>query len=109
MILNGAFGKWLAEGKAVSSGDTPCAWSRKARPTTATLDDFSYEYNSKNLKLYEDIIKLQANSDNTTIIDSRFEAIYSQGNIPASLNIPFTSVINADKTFKSAAELMKIF
>jgi thiosulfate/3-mercaptopyruvate sulfurtransferase len=31
------------------------------------------------------------------------------GNIPSSLNIPFTSVLNEDKTFKSVDELKKVF
>lgn len=31
------------------------------------------------------------------------------GNIPSSLNIPFTSVINEDKTFKTVDELKKVF
>jgi rhodanese-related sulfurtransferase len=42
------------------------------------------------------------------IIDSRFSHVYSNGHIPSSINVPFTQVLNEDKTYKSAEELTQI-
>lgn len=43
------------------------------------------------------------------IIDSRFNANYVAGHLPTSVNLPFTAVLNDDKTFKSPEELQSLF
>ena len=47
--------------------------------------------------------------DAIKIIDTRLEATFDLGHIPSSINIPFTKMLNTDKTFKSADELREIF
>jgi 3-mercaptopyruvate sulfurtransferase SseA len=42
------------------------------------------------------------------ILDSRFANVYNNGHIPSSLNVPFTEVLNPDKTYKSREELIEI-
>jgi len=42
------------------------------------------------------------------VLDSRFKQIYEQGNIPTSISLPFTEVLNEDKTFKTGEEVIQI-
>ena len=42
-------------------------------------------------------------------MDSRFTKIYDDGHIPTSKTMPFTEVLNPDKTFKSQEELVQAF
>jgi 3-mercaptopyruvate sulfurtransferase SseA len=39
--------------------------------------------------------------DSIKIIDTRHSNFHSMGNIPSSINIPFTEMLNEDKTFKN--------
>jgi len=48
-------------------------------------------------------------SKDDLILDSRFAQVYDKGSIPDSLNIPFTEVLNEDRSFRSAEELELIF
>jgi 3-mercaptopyruvate sulfurtransferase SseA len=50
-----------------------------------------------------------SSKDMKQIIDSRFEHIYKQGKIPTSKNLPFTEVLNPDKTLKSADDIFYAF
>lgn len=59
------------------------------------------------VKVSNDIIKGTAGAP--ILIDTRIEAVFKQGAIPGSKNIPFTSVLNGDKTYKSPEELRKVF
>ena len=42
------------------------------------------------------------------ILDSRFKANHDAGNIPTSINLPFTLMFNQDKSFKSPDEMRDI-
>ncbi len=107
----------MAEGRAIEDGDTDKAW-KKIRGTKAVPEDFNFQFDSSKVKLYEDIVKISnynivasdtKGPDSIKIIDSRHQNVYRMGNIPSSLNIPFTAVLNEDKTFKSIDDLRKVF
>jgi hypothetical protein len=62
------------------------------------------------VKQYEDIVKISNYNivaseprapDSIKIIDTRHGNFHSMGNIPSSINIPFTEMLNEDKTFKN--------
>jgi 3-mercaptopyruvate sulfurtransferase SseA len=42
-------------------------------------------------------------------LDARLEKTYVMGHIPNSENIPFSDVLNSDKTFKKKDELIELF
>jgi 3-mercaptopyruvate sulfurtransferase SseA len=35
--------------------------------------------------------------------------VYEKGHIPGTLNLPFTDVLNEDRSFKTDDELIKVF
>jgi thiosulfate/3-mercaptopyruvate sulfurtransferase len=108
LILDGVFGKWQTEGRAIETGESESAW-KKIRATQAKEDDFRFSYNQERVRHFEDMVNLVKNPDHgIPIIDSRFDNIFSQGNIPGSKNLPFTGLLNPDKTFKSAEEIKKV-
>ena len=105
LILNGVFTKWQAEGREIETGDVETAW-RKARSSQPKEDDFHFSYNQERVRLFDDMVVLSNNPARaSTIVDSRFENIFAQGNIPGSKNLAFTGLLNPDKTFKSPEEL----
>jgi thiosulfate/3-mercaptopyruvate sulfurtransferase len=92
-LLNGTFSKWEAENRQTFSGETPCAWSRINRKTPTKADDFSFAFNKQNVRLYDDIVNITSRAKQNggiTLLDSRFEHVYKAGNIPTSVNVPFT-------------------
>ena len=42
-ILNGSFGKWMAENRSIEDGDIERAWKR-VRSTQPLPDDFDFKY-----------------------------------------------------------------
>jgi thiosulfate/3-mercaptopyruvate sulfurtransferase len=101
-ILNGSFNKWIAEGRSVEDGDNDKAW-KKIRETKAEPADFNFKFDNTKVKLYEEVVKISnynlvasdtKGPDSIKIIDSRHQNVHSMGNIPSSLNIPFTAVLN---------------
>ena len=112
MILNGSLLKWQSETRAIEEGDVENAW-KKIRSTEASKDDFNFQFDEQRVTKYEEMVHItkynKANADGLPIIDSRLESVFAQGNIPTSKNLPFTALLNADKTFKSKEELIKIF
>ena len=94
-VLDGTFRKWLEEGRDVQEGPSG-AFMKKVD----VWENFDYKLNPKMVKTFEQM-KENVDTDEFTVFDSRFAQIYSQmGNICGSKNVPFTEVLNADKTFK---------
>ena len=47
-------------------------------------------------------------SSGIPLLDTRHNSVYSQGHIPLSKNIPFSTLLNPDNTYKSVEELRKL-
>jgi thiosulfate/3-mercaptopyruvate sulfurtransferase len=43
------------------------------------------------------------------MLDSRFAKVFNQGHVPGNINVPFTDVLNADRSFKNDEELLEVF
>jgi len=108
-VLNGGLKKWKAEGRPLEEGEPR---RRSERHFTATL----------NAGLVRDVgdIKSLLASRAAQIVDARAAARFEgaaaeprpglrSGHIPGSRNVPFQSLLNADGTLKSEAELRAIF
>lgn len=55
------------------------------------------------------MIKLSSGKDaNIPLLDTRHNSVFTQGHIPLSKNIPFSTLLNADNTYKSVDELKKL-
>ena len=103
-VLDGGFHKWVNEGRPVESGDAP---HRSARFDAAESQDVV----SKQLILA---------GPGCALVDARgkgrFEATEPEprpevagGHIAGARNLPFGQVYNEDGTFKSLAELRRLF
>jgi thiosulfate/3-mercaptopyruvate sulfurtransferase len=111
-VLDGGLPKWLADGRPVEDGPerpmAPRDWRhftpREGGPKVVGLDD------------------VRANLDTRTAVtvDARSAERYAgtapeprpsakAGHVPGTRNIPFPSLLNADKTVKSEAEIREIF
>jgi thiosulfate/3-mercaptopyruvate sulfurtransferase len=104
-VLDGGLGKWLAEGRPTEGGE--------ASPRAARFDA------SRRADEVVDKASLLAGRPEP-IIDARgkprFEGSEADprpgvapGHIPGSRNLPYSAVYNEDGTFKSAAELRRLF
>lgn len=111
-VLDGGLPKWLAEGRPTEDGPerprAPRDWRhftpRDGGPRVARLDD------------------VRANLDTRTaaMVDARSAERYAgtapeprpsarTGHVPGARSLPFASLLNADKTMKSDAEIREIF
>lgn len=103
-ILNGGFGKWLAEGRPTESGE--------AVPRSATF----------NAKERANVVSKDNILDglHCALVDARGKARFegtepdpragiAPGHIPAARNVPFASLYREDGTFKPANELRRLF
>ncbi|MEZ5850447.1 MAG: 3-mercaptopyruvate sulfurtransferase [Hyphomicrobiaceae bacterium] len=108
-VVNGGLKKWKAEGRAVTGAPTlaPAARSFKATFNPARVRDAAQ-------------VKALIGDNTVQIIDARAAARFAgtvpepraglrSGHIPSSLSLPFTTLLNADGTLKSEAELRAIF
>lgn len=108
-ILDGTFAKWQLEEKPVEEGDSENAWVRK-RLSEPKEDDFDYKLNTEKVMTLDQVDKLVAQKNaNYKILDSRLLSTFEQGSIPTSVSLPFTEVLNTDRTFKSPQQLIDIF
>ncbi len=104
-ILDGGFDKWKAEGRPIERGEP--------EPRTASFDAA--------VRAGEVVTKQQIlRGIGSQLVDARgrprFEGSEPEprpgmelGHIPGARNIPYSSLYNADGTFKSAGELRRIF
>ena len=109
VVLNGGLKKWKAEGRPVTDEVTQL---RTPRHFTARLHN--------ELVRDKDDVKALIGSKTTQIVDARAAARFAgtvpepraglrSGHIPSSKNVPFGTLLNADGTMKSEAELAVIF
>jgi thiosulfate/3-mercaptopyruvate sulfurtransferase len=108
-VLNGGLKKWKAEGRPIE--DLP--------PRRRTERHFTPRFNSALLRDWKDV-QNAIGARATQIVDARAAARFTgtapepraglrSGHIPSSRNVPFTSLVNADGTLKSHAELRAVF
>ncbi len=108
-VLNGGLKKWKAEGRPIEDGPPPRRSERHYTPL-------------QNTEIIRDIDEMKAllKRPGAQIVDARPKARFEgaepeprpglrAGHIPGSKNIPSQSLLNADGTFKSEAELAAIF
>jgi thiosulfate/3-mercaptopyruvate sulfurtransferase len=104
-ILDGGFGKWLAEGRTVAEGYPP--------DRDASFDAVAI---SEQVVHKDEMLR----GVGISILDARgkgrFEGTEKEprpsvaaGHIPGSRNIPYAAVYNADGTFKSVDQLREVF
>jgi thiosulfate/3-mercaptopyruvate sulfurtransferase len=107
-VLDGGLAKWKAEGRALESG----------KPTVRHRHFTAW----KNDKVVRDKAQMRANIDSKAeqVVDARGAARFTgeeadprpnvgSGHIPGSRNLPFSSVYNADGTWKRDDELKAVF
>jgi len=107
-VLDGGLPKWIADGHAVEAGPPTI----RDRHMTAT----------RNPNLVRDVtqVALASKLNQAEIVDARAAERFRgdapeprqglrSGHIPNSKNVPFTTLLNDDKTMKSASELTAIF
>ena len=107
-VLDGGFKKWLSE----------------KRETTKDIKEFSKSFYSanENSNLVKNKEQIVINIENKSfeLVDARGKNRFlglqpearkelKSGNIKGSKNIPFTELINSDRTFKKKSELISIF
>lgn len=108
-VLNGGFGKWQAEGRAVQSGE----------PRRRTERHFTARMNSGLVRDLGDIMRV-LDSGAMQIVDARAAGRFAgtdpeprpvprRGHIPGSKNVPFTGLLNPDGTMRSPDEIKAIF
>jgi len=104
-ILDGGFGKWLAEGRPIESGE----------PAQRQADFDAVENRSKVVTKQQILAGI---SD--SLIDARGKARFEgteadprpgvgAGHIPGARNLPFAALYNEDGTFKSKEETRRLF
>ena len=109
VILNGGLPKWKAEGRPV----TPEATAPR------TERHFTPRFNAELVRDLEDMKRLVA-SGGAQIADARGPGRFSgaekeprqglrSGHMPGARNVHYATLLNADGTFKSPAELHKVF
>ena len=103
-VLDGGFGKWLAEGRPTESGEP----APRAAPFEAS--DGGDVVGKELVQAGLDLPLLDARGQ------TRFEGVEADprpgvapGHIPGSRNLPSAELFNADGTFKSPDELRRLF
>jgi thiosulfate/3-mercaptopyruvate sulfurtransferase len=103
-VLDGGFGKWLAEGRPTESGEPP---PRAARFEAAEIGDV---VKKEQVRTGLELPLLDARGQ------ARFEGVEADprpgvapGHIPGSRNLPSAELFNADGTFKSPDEIRRLF
>ncbi|MCA3303228.1 MAG: sulfurtransferase [Roseomonas sp.] len=108
-VLDGGLPKWLAEGRAMESGD-----AKPATPTSYTPD-----FRADLLKGIGDVKRIIANGS-ALILDARTKGRFDgtapeprpgllSGHMPGAKSVPFNELLNADFTMKDAAALRARF
>lgn len=107
-ILDGGLKKWTLE-ENETTNDIPIT----------TAGHFIANLKGENIRNLDQIMN-NIESQNEQVIDARASGRYTgiapepraglkSGHIPGSFNVPFTSLLNEDKTYKSKDELREIF
>ncbi len=108
-VLDGGLPKWLAEGRPAQAGEA-------AEPVPAV---FTPDYRAGRLRGIGDILA-NLGAEREQIVDARAAGRFTgavpepragmrSGHIPGSVNVPYTDLLHANGTFRSAAELRAVF
>jgi thiosulfate/3-mercaptopyruvate sulfurtransferase len=107
-ILDGGLAKWQAEGRALAQGEAK----------VATTGHFTTRRNDQLLRSKAEVVAAVA-ARSAQIIDARGAARFTgseadprglpSGHIPGSVNLPYTKLFNADRTWKRGATLQAEF
>ena len=108
-VLDGGFPKWLAEGRAIESGD-----AKPAAPSSYTPD-----FRADLVKGIGDVKRIIAHGG-ALILDARTKGRFDgtapeprpglpSGHMPGAKSVPFNELLNADFTMKDAAALRARF
>ncbi|MBT5195647.1 MAG: sulfurtransferase, partial [Rhodospirillaceae bacterium] len=108
-VLDGGFGKWRAEGRAVES--------TVATPSPAS---FCADYQPDMVRSVEHMLALIDQGGETQILDARgagrFDGTAAEpraglrsGHMPGAHNLPYDKLLNDDGTLQSAAQLRTLF
>jgi thiosulfate/3-mercaptopyruvate sulfurtransferase len=107
-ILDGGFGKWRSEGRALEAGTpaTACAAPATLAPAQRVRSKADM---LANLDSHAEQV-LDARSVDR-VYGSGIDPVHGgpNGRIPGALNLPFTEVLNADGTYKSSDALSAAF
>jgi thiosulfate/3-mercaptopyruvate sulfurtransferase len=108
-VLNGGLRKWKAEGRALEDGPPPKRSERHYTPL-------------QNTEIIRDLDEMKAliKKSGAQIVDARPAARFEgreaeprpglrSGHMPGAKNVPSQSLLNADGTFKSDADLAQLF
>lgn len=108
-VLDGGLPKWVKEERPTQAGDAPAAIAASFRP----------DYRPTRLRGIGDLLAY-AGSRRELVLDARAAGRFTgatpepragmrSGHIPGSANVPYTDLLNADGTFRPAAELRARF
>ena len=114
-ILNGGRDKWVKEGRALAK-ERP-AYARAEYPIPATRRDDEirafYEDALAQMHAGRPLIDVRSpgeyRGEVTHMPEYPQEGVLRGGHIPGARNVPWKAAVNDDATFKSAAELRKIY
>lgn len=108
VVLDGGLPKWKAEGHAIETGE----------PAKSVIATFTASLSQDNVAALPDV-QSALNSD-TQILDARGAARFNgsaaeprqgvrSGHMPGALNLPYTQLLNPDKTMKTGSDLEAAF
>jgi thiosulfate/3-mercaptopyruvate sulfurtransferase len=108
-VLDGGLPKWMAEARAVESG----------QPAPTEPADFRPDFRARRLRGIGDMLR-NVTTGQEQVLDARaadrFTGMIPEpragirtGHIPGSRSLPYTDLLNADGTFRSAAEVKARF
>jgi thiosulfate/3-mercaptopyruvate sulfurtransferase len=107
-ILDGSLAKWTSEGHEVTSDIVSYSGSHysaiKDAGATRTLEQLMENINTKT----EQVVDARSNG-RFLGTDPEPRAELKSGRIPNSFNLPFNTLMNEDKTFKTPADIKKSF
>jgi len=103
-ILDGGFGKWLAEGRPVESGEPAPRKARFEAKEDGDVVEKSHILGGLDLPLLDARGKARFEGS-----EPDFRGGVAPGHIPGARNLPSTELYNEDGTFKSAEELRRMF
>lgn len=108
-VLDGGLPKWMKEGRPTATGDVPAAQVATFRP----------DFRATRLRGVGDLLA-NVGTGRELVLDARAAGRFTgatpepragmrSGHIPGSANVPYTDLLHADGTFRTAAELRDRF
>ncbi|WP_271077180.1 sulfurtransferase [Aurantiacibacter sp. MUD61] len=107
-ILDGGLSKWIAEDRAVESGESHCRATEHRSTGGEGLIRMKAEMLANIDTQVEQVVDARG-AARFTGEEGDFRSGVASGHIPGSRNLPFGAVLNSDGTFKNAAEIRAAF